>query len=201
MASSVDKVLPFLQEGYFVRLRGEDYRTYIDEKFPEKYAFLYLEAEERIPDWVFTLPAVDPGADSGVVELENLYTEKLDLLYQWFFGLRFPGKLYIEYPMGEKAFTHDKFTWDVKRRPETSYFDNRKSPFHFPSALTELFILKGVTVGVVYYNDTEKRAAQQLNFVGKMFRFSLVTDRDLLNKLEKKVIPYRPIALGTLRRK
>jgi len=192
------------QEGYFIRLKGRDYRAYIDPTWPkDRPAFIYLEEEEEIPDFVFTFDPVNAGKDSGSVRLEDLETDKADHCYQFFVGVRFPGRVYFEYPLGEKAFSHDGVIWDIAvvKKRDIGYIDNEKSPFEDPRFPKKgLWIFKGVKIAALYWNgpDTNKTFTQQLNFRGKKFRWSLVKEAELLRKLEVKVIPYTPIQLGKI---
>jgi len=37
-----------------------------------------------------------------------------------------------------------------------------------------------------------------VNFIGKKFRFSVVVEKELIDKLERKVIPFTPIRFGAI---
>jgi len=192
-----------LSEGWFIRLRKADYESYIERPAPavyrpRRFVFLYLEAEERVPNFVHTFGALAPGADSGIVEIENIYTAKKEMLHQLFFGCRTQCRIYLEYPLGKKAMILEKRMWDVKTAPDVSYLDESKSPFHEPNPGAEVFLVPGLKIGWLVYNPTDAKLTSQINFMGKRFIHSTVIDENMIDRLERRVIPYRPVSFGAI---
>jgi len=194
-----------LQEGYFVRLRAEDYKEYLKPELPEPYkekrfVFLFLDEEEPIPNLVYTFKEIDPGADSGIVNITeeaDIKVERADLLYQYFHGHKTMARVYMEFPLGTRYATPEVH-WDIKVRRERSWWDERKSPFEYPNPKAEVFLIKGVSLGMIALNLTDITLQPQVNFIGKKFRFSIVTDKELIEKLERKVVPFTPIRFGSI---
>lgn len=191
----------FLKEGFYVRIPKEQYETYIG-KLPDvytgiKYAYIYLDMEEEIPANVYVWPPLLPRTDTGFVDVTKevpLKTEKPGLLYQYFRGCKTMCRQYTRSPVGAIALAPDARPWDIKATPGVGYLDESNSPFDFPSPLSEIFIVKGVSFEMLAWNPTPIPLTPETNFIGKKFRFSLIEDRDVIKRLEDRVIPSRPIS-------
>ncbi len=96
--------------------------------------------------------------------------------------------------------------WGTDKKPiatstlrEVGHRTSEESPFERPSFVTEFFLQKDGSFdypGVFAYNPTERTLKPELNFIINKTILEKVTDADTLLKLQKKLIPYRPITLG-----
>ncbi|MDI6814130.1 MAG: hypothetical protein QMD10_11425 [Desulfitobacteriaceae bacterium] len=192
----------FAQSGFYLRLSREQYEKYVGKLpaayAPLKFAYLFLDAEEEIPNHVYTWSPLASGGISGGVDVTKevpIEVKMEGLIYQYFRGCRTMCRQYTSSPSGTKAMSPDVKSWDPKTAPDIGWLDEEKSPFEYPSVLSEIWILKDVKIEMLAYNPTPIPLTPQTNFIGKKFKYSLVTDRDLLDKLEKRIIPSKPITL------
>jgi len=192
----------FAKPGYYLRLPREQYEKYV-KALPEeyrglKYSYIFLDMEEQIPHHTFVWSPVSPGADSGTVDLTEKVPIKVEVegfIYQYFRGCKTLCRQFTLSPAGEKAMAPDVKSWDPATAPDIGYLDERNSPFENPSALSQIWLVKGVKIESVALNPTTISLTPQTNFIGKKFKYSLVVDRDLMDKLEKRLIPSKPITL------
>ena len=192
----------FAESGFYLRLSREQYEKYV-KALPEEYrnrkhSYIFLDMEEDIPHHTFTWSAVSAGADSGTVDLTEKVPIKVEvegLIYQYFRGCKTLCRQYTLSPAGEKAMAPDTKSWDPATAPDIGYLDERNSPFENPSPISQIWLVKGVKIEGVALNRTTISLTPQTNFIGKKFKYSLVVDRDLMDKLEKRLIPSKPITL------
>jgi len=190
----------FVKSGFYLRLDRAQYEKYVGKLPAEygdlKYSYLFLDMEEDIPHHTFTWSPLGAGADSGTVDLTDKVPIEVDvegLIYQYFRGCRTLCRQFTLSPAGEKAMAPDVKSWDPATAPDIGYIDERNSPFEDPSPLSQIWLVKGVKVESVALNPTTISLTPQTNFIGKKFKYSLVVDRDLMDKLEKRIIPSKPI--------
>ena len=189
-----------LKEGYYVRVLKAEYEAYIG-KAPKvydgrKYVYLFLEAEEPIPEIDYDWPLLLPGEYvEGVDITENvpLKTEKEGYLYQYLRGCKTMCRQYTESPLGNKAMRTDKLIWNLPNQPNIGYLDESISPWDSPSPISAIYIVKGVSIGMTVYNPTPVPLKPRTRFIGKKFLYSVVEDKELIEKLEKRLIPSKPI--------
>lgn len=157
--------LPWLNRGDYVLLEPDPRDG--------KISFWHLQQEEGIPAMVHSFDSVEPGAESGWKRMDNtnldLETDKENLLYQYFVGVKRKGLIYCQYPAGEEVWTTDKNVPTTSSGQLKSYIDAATSPFEDPSALTMFIMIKGLNISFDYYNNSEHALVQQLKFIGKKF--------------------------------
>jgi len=138
-----------------------------------KTSFWYLAREEGLPGFVFTFASVNPGEESGWIRMNednlDLETDKVYLLFQYFVGVRKKGPVYCQYPSGEEIWTTDKNVPTTSSGHRKAFINNILSPFNDPSRLTQLTMVKGITVAYNYYNPTDHALIQEIKFIGKKF--------------------------------
>ncbi len=159
--------LPWLNRGEYVLLEP-------DPRGEPKISFWFLRKEEGIPAMIHAFDSVAAGAESGWKRMDtnnlDLETDKEDLLFQYFVGVRRKGLIYCQYPSGEEVWTTDKNIPTTSSGHRKSYVNNVTSPFEDPSELTQFIMIKGLTVAFDYYNNAEHAIVQELKFIGKKFQ-------------------------------
>lgn len=159
--------LPWLNRGNYVLLEP-------DPRGDPKMSFWYLRKEEGIPAMVYAFDSVGAAAESGWKRMDtnnlDLETDKEDLLFQYFVGVKKKGLIYCQYPIGEEIWTTDKNVPTTSAGHRKSFVDNVTSPFEDPSELTQFIMIKGLTIAFDYYNDADHALVQELKFLGKKFQ-------------------------------
>lgn len=190
----------WLQSGYYIRVYSDAER---------KFKYYWLREEENLPEYIFgqvavdgvSFGSVDAGDETGFIEIEDLKPAK-NRLYQLLVGVRPAGRFYFEIPSGESI-------WGTDERPRASTtfrkvggINQDISPFNNPSWVTEFFLMYNIVPHVNYYNSTSITTKPEVRFIGKMFLIddveTLPNGQEILNKLVKREIPFRPITIGTL---
>ena len=159
--------LPWLSRGEYVLLEP-------DPRGTPKMSFWYLRKEEGIPAMVYAFASVAAATESGWKRMDSnnldLETDKEDLLFQYFAGVKRKGNIYCQYPSGEEIWTTDKNVPTTSAGQRKSCINNMDSPFADPSALTQFIMIKGLTIAFDYYNDADHALIQELKFIGKKFQ-------------------------------
>ena len=159
--------LPWLNRGEYVLLEP-------DPRGNPKISYWYLRMEEGIPVMVYAFDSVASGAESGWKRMGSdeldLETDKEDLLFQYFAGVKRKGLVYCQYPSGEEIWTTDKNVPTTSAGQRKACISNIDSPFEDPSPLTQFIMTKGLTIAFDYYNTAEHALVQELKFIGKKFQ-------------------------------
>ena len=159
--------LPWLNRGEYVLIDP-------DPRGNPKISFWFLRKEEGIPVMVYAFPSVAAAGESGWKRMSSdnldLETDKEDLLFQYFVGVKRKGNVYCQYPSGEEIWTTDKNVPTTSAGQRKACIDHSMSPFEDPSELTHFVMIKGLTVAFDYYNNAEHALVQELKFIGKKFQ-------------------------------
>lgn len=166
-AQRMRRNLPWLNRGEYVLLEP-------DPRGDPKMSFWYLRKEEGIPTMVYAFDSVALDAESGWKRMGSdeldLETDKEDLLFQYFVGVKRKGNVYCQYPSGEEIWTTDKNVPTTSSGQRKACINSMDSPFEDPSALTQFIMIKGLTIAFDYYNTAEHALIQELKFIGKKFQ-------------------------------
>jgi hypothetical protein len=163
-------LLPWLNRGNFVLIDPEPQP---DSAAKEKVSYWYLKREEGLPAMDYDFPSVEAGVESGWKRMDSnnldLETDKRNLLFQYFVGVKKKGLIYVQYPVGEEIWTTDKNVPTTSAGHRKAYTDSVQSPYEDPSALTQFFMVQGITIAFNYFNDADHALIQRLKFIGKKF--------------------------------
>lgn len=181
-------------------IEGDYLRLYSPET--ERWSFYYVKQREQalyIHKWS---EKISPNTESGPEDLEDLKPLALNRLDQVIFGVKTRCLIYLNLP-------HETRRWGTDKKPiatsdlrEVGYVDETISPYEEPSFLTEFFLQKGGAYEYPQfyaYNPTNRTLKPTLMFrINKLIVEEITRERypELYEKLEKRVIPYRPITLG-----
>lgn len=180
----------WLLEGYFLKLYDPSTRAY------SYYFVSQRERAEYVHTWSATIAS---GAESGPEDLENLKPLALGRLYQMVFGIDVGVYIYVDFPQGTRRWGTDKKPKASSSNWEIGWIDNIKSEFESPSFVTEMFLSKGGSYEYPYlyaYNPTSRTLKPKLRFIQNRLELEAVTEDETIDKLEKKLIPYRFVTLG-----
>lgn len=186
----------FLVAGYYIRVW--------DAK-QGKYLYYWLVEEEKLPEYIFGqktghFGSVAAGKESGYTEVEDMEPAK-DHIYQCLIGARTACRFYLECPSGISIWGTDERKTATSAYREIADFTMDSSPFMDPSWDTEIFFIENTYPWINAYNPTSIALKPEVRFVGRMFEYKAVVDPDLLEKLEKRIIPSKPVLFGVLRGK
>jgi len=180
----------WLEEGFFIRLTTPEIATkefyFVDRIEMSRYRFT----------WPATIATDTEDGPRNVEDLKPLATNRL---YQGIFGIKTACYIYLNLPANTRMWGTDKRPIASSSLREVGYRDYKDSTFELPSFVTEFFLQKDGSFdfpAVYSYNPTERTLKPQLNFLINKMIIEKVTDIETLKKLEKKLIPYRPITLG-----
>jgi len=155
-------------------LHRADYIMLDPDPRDQKPSWWYLCKEEGIPAMMYAFASVASGAESGWKRMDesnlDLETDREELLFQYFAGVKRKGNIYMQYPAGEEVWTTDKNIPTTSSGQRKAYIDSVTSPIDDPSELTMFVMIKGLTVVFDYYNTAEHALVQELKFIGKKFQ-------------------------------
>lgn len=179
-------------EGHYIRLY---------DPTKEAYTYYYITQRE-IADYVYTWPSSVPvNTESDPASIENLKPLSLNRLYQTIFGVSNGVLIYVDLPHGTRMRGTDKKPKASTDNREIGWIDHYKSPYRYPSFVTEFFLQKGGSYEypILYaYNGTKRALTPKLYFIQNKLIIDEIRDPDTLEKLRKRQIPCRPITLGGL---
>lgn len=180
----------WLEEGYFIRLftpeTGKKIFYFITHTEPARYIYT----------WAATIAK---NTEDGPREVEDLKPLAINRLYQGIFGIKTACYIYLNLPINTRMWGTDKKPIAVSSLREVGFRDQNESPFEYPSFVTEFFLQKNGSFdypAMFAFNPTERTLKPQLNFLLNKMVIEPVTDDEVLEKLGRKLIPYRPITLG-----
>lgn len=110
-------------------------------------------------------------------------------LFQAVVGVDYNMRYYFKIPTGT-----NRFGTDVTKG--IGYIDNHISPYHSPSQNTTMWFVKNYYPAVSATNDASISLTPRLRFEGYKYDIYEVKDSDILEKLQKNLIPYRHISIG-----
>jgi hypothetical protein len=180
----------WLEEGFFVRLTT-----------PERYTkeFFFVEQTEHARYKYTWAATIAKDTEDGPRNIEDLKPLATDRLYQCIFGIKTACYIYLNLPLNTRMWGTDKRPIASSSLREVGYRTADESPYEQPSFVTEFFLQKDGSFdypGLYAYNPTERTLKPKINFLVNKTVIEKVTDAVVLEKLEKKLIPYRPITLG-----
>ncbi len=201
----------WLRPGYFISYLEEGIRTY---EYIVQRDFAHWEY-----DWPETIAA---GATSGPyvpadLEITRGYDERTQTnrLWQAIFGIKGQSLIYIELPTDLHRHGIPKDPKPSTANRFTSHFEEYMSPWYEPSFITEFFMMRPNTqqIGFDAYNpdsiaDTDLRlnimiAKIGTERIGTSQAGVLIPTQErwteVLEKLNKRVIPQRPITIMPVR--
>ena len=180
----------WLEEGFFIRLatpeKGIKEFYFVDRTEPARYEYV----------WGANIATDTEDGPRNVEDLKPLATDRL---YQVIFGIKTACYIYLNLPLNARMWGLDKRPIASSSLREVGYRTLEESPFQWPSFVTEFFLQKDGSYdypGMYAYNPTERTLRPRLNFLVNKMVIDKVTDAAVLEKLERKLIPYRPITLG-----
>lgn len=180
----------WLSEGYFIRLTTP-------EKAMKEFFFVdQVERAKYVYTWAATIAKDTEDGPRNIEDLKPLATNRL---YQCIFGVKTACYIYLNLPLDTRLWGTDKRPIASSSLRELGYRDYKDSPFEHPSFVTEFFLQKDGSFdfpAVHAYNPTERTLKPKLNFLINMMVIEKVTEPETLEKLKRKLIPYRPITLG-----
>jgi len=180
----------FLEEGFFLRLTTPERKT---KEF-------YFVDRAVIARYVFTWPAtIAKDTEDGPRNVEDLKPLAIDRLYQGIFGIKTACYIYMNLPLNARLWGTDKRPIASSSLRAVGFRDLNDSPYENPTFMTEFFLQKDGSFdypAMYAYNPTERTLEPKLNFLINKLEIEKVTEPVVLEKLEKKLIPYRPITLG-----
>ncbi len=182
----------WVQEGYFIRVREPGSGI-------KKFYFVEQSEMARYQHTWSTTIAKD--VENGPELIENLKPLSLDRLFQCVFGIKTACYLYLNLPLDSRIWGTEKKPIATSALREVGYFTQDDSPFDEPSFKTEFFLQKGRSFeypAFTAYNPTERTLKPVLNILLNKMMIDEVTEPDVVEKLEKRLIPYRPITFGGL---
>lgn len=185
-----DQYSRWLSEGFYLRVYS-----------PETGEFTFFVVEQREPSiyvhkWS---EKIATNEESGPEDLENLKPLNLNRLDQVIFGIKGGCLIYLNLP-------HETRRWGTDKKPkatsdlrELGYVDEETSPYDHPSFVTEFFLQKGGSFEYPHlyaYNPTPRTLKPHIRFEINQMVIKKITEPELLDKLRRKVVTYRPITLG-----
>lgn len=133
--------------------------------------------------------------------IEDLKPLAVDNLFQVILGIKGAAIIYLDLPTSERLGGTPKVPRATATNRRVGWWDHHISPYVDPSFDTEFFLQKGSNFeepNFEAYNPTEARVKPELRFELNKCVIVPVEDADVVDKLQRKVIHYRPITLGPL---
>jgi hypothetical protein len=182
----------FLDEGFFIRLSTPEF---------EKKEFYFVEQTE-LSRYKFKWPSsIASNTENGPQNVEDLKPLATNRLYQGIFGIKSACLIYLNLPLNTRLWGTDKKPIATSSLREVGYRDHNESPFDQPSFITEFFLMKNGSFdypAFLAFNPSERALTPELNIIMNKMIIEKVVDEVTLEKLVKKLIPYRPVTLGGL---
>jgi hypothetical protein len=182
----------WLEEGFFIRLSSPEF---------EKKEFYFVEQTERAR-YEYKWPAsVASNTENGPNNVEDLKPLATNRLYQCIFGIKGACYIYLNQPLSTRLWGTDKKPIATSALREVGFRDHNETPYDHPSFVTEFFLMKDGSFdfpAFLAFNPSERALTPKLNILLNKMIIEKVSDVETLEKLKKKLIPYRPISLGGL---
>ena len=180
----------WLLEGYFLKLY--DPAT----KEDTYYWVAQREKAEYVHNWS---AVIDSGAESGPEELENLKPLALSRIYQTIFGIKTSCLIYVDFPQGTRRWGTDKKPKASSSNRYIGWLDHKMTPFDYPTFIAEIFLTKGGSFeypNLYAYNPSARTLRPELHVIQNRCELDVIEDPETIEKLDKKLIPYRFVTLG-----
>ena len=184
----------WLKAGFYVRYWNPS---------TEKFEFHWLKQEENLPAYIFKFDSVAAGENTGYEQVKDL-KPAVRHLYQLLMGFQTACLFYLQVPVGTNLGGTDERRSESSTWPAVGFYTQRMSPFYQPDPVTNFYLAywdQQYFPAVKAYNPTDKALVPRIRFVGKMFETELITEKDggdLLERLNKRIIPWTPISIGRL---
>ena len=182
----------WLEEGFFIRLATPEF---------QKKEFYFIDQIERARYVYKWAVAIATDTEIGPVNVEDLKPLSTNRLYQCVFGIKTAAYVYLNLPLNTRLWGTDKKPIATSTLREVGFRDHEESPFDHPSFITEFFLMKNGSFDYPAfhaYNPTERSLRPELNILLNKMVIEKVVDPVTLEKLERRLIPYRPVTLGGL---
>jgi len=183
-----------VEKGYFLDL------SQIEERFrPEKeYKFFYVLQQNLTSLEDLTLSVSSGGTDVfnfGTGDLANKLKPEENMIFQIAYGIYPNVKTYLEYPVD----------YDADKIPQETSYENWRvgiimqsdSSYHDPSfEKTEFWIFPQMYQPRIHvFNPYDLAITTYLRLLINLLVVESVTDRDVINQLEKRIKPSTPVML------
>lgn len=188
----------FLKPGYFIQLRDPDEGT---KKF---YSVVQSEFARYVWRWQDSSGAdvaVIGGQESGPYNIENLKPLSLEHLFEIVVGIKGPAYVYLNLPLETRLWGTSKVPIATTANRRVGYISQEDSPWEDPSYNGLFYLMKGGSFeypSFTVYNPINKTICPELKFDLAKCGIAAVTEPETLDKLYKKLIPYRPVSFGGL---
>lgn len=188
----------FLKPGYFVQIADPDTGV---KKF---YHVEQAEYSRYVWRWQTSAgadDAVTSGAEEGPQNIENLKPLSLDHLFEVVFGIKGPAYVYLNLPLETRLWGTSKVPIATSSNRRVGYLTQEDSPWEDPSERSLFYLQKGGSFeypSFTVYNPINKEVVPEFKFEIAKCRIVPVTEPETLDKLQKKLIPYRPVHMGGL---
>jgi len=196
----------WIPEGYYIK-----YVDTVDNVerfgFVERREFLHYEFE-----WPRSVSPGDLVGPEVVDELE--VTINRTHLWQVIFGFKYKGYYYVHLPIDITRHGAPKRVKPTTDFPTVAHYEEWMSPWDQPDWVTEHFLVRPITpyIGFSYMNTNDFSVTPKINiFVNKceLTLLGYVKDgvihpskedyREILDKLNRRVKPFRPVTLMPIR--
>jgi hypothetical protein len=182
----------FLKAGFYVRYWNPDTKG---------YEFYWLAQEEVQPSYIFKMTSVSAGSAGAYEEVKDLKPAAKHL-FEFLMGFQAGCDFYVQVPAGTSLGGTDERKSETDTWRAVGFYNHRLSPFWNPSPLSHLFFAYWGNMqfypAIKAYNPTDKTLQPRVRFVGKMFETEKITDASLLDRLDKRIIPWTPVSIGIL---
>jgi hypothetical protein len=182
----------FLKAGYYVRYYNPD---------TSQFQYYWLKQEETEPNYIYKFQNSIGAASAGSYEeVKDLRPAKRHI-FEMLFGIQCGCDIFLQCPGGQALGGTDEKRQETSSFEAVGFYNAWMSPFWHPDPITHIFfgfLEKQYGPWVKAFNRTDKTLTPRIRFVGKMFDTDLVTDADLIQRLDKRVIPWTPISIGML---
>lgn len=176
----------WIDEGHFISYNNE---------------YFYVANKER-GRFAYTYATIAGETEAAAEDIENLKPLSSDRLFQCAFGIPEGLLAYIKIPTDKARFGTDKLPEHTSSSRLIGWVDYTMSPYEEPSLdYTEFFTQKTGSLEfprLTLYNKTKRRMRPVIFFEVNRMIITKVTHGETLEKLRKKLIPCRPIALTGL---
>lgn len=201
----------WIQEGWYVSYIRDSTRFYEHVIARDLAHYLY--------SWPATLAALSTGGPvfPDDLEITRGYDKEANTnqIWQMIFGIKGQVYIYVELPTDLHRHGLAKLPKPSAAMREVSHFEEYFSPYHEPSFLTEHFLMRPecIKIGFDAYNPQVIAMPDvKLNiFIAKLITERIGTETngtitpaktrwsDTLDRLQKRLIPFRPITLQPVR--
>lgn len=180
----------WLIEGYFLKLYDPGMK---------EYTYYWVAQRERA-EYVHTWSgSITKDTESGPEALENLKPLSTGRLYQTVFGVETACLIYVDFPQGTRRWGTDKKTTASSSNRYIGWIDQIMTPYDHPTFVAEMFLTKGGSYeypNLYAYNPSGRSLTPKLHFIQNRCDLEVIDDVETMEKLDKKLIPYRFITLG-----